>query len=263
LSFIGRRFFNPERAADVPETPMMTKNTHRFELKLGRIGLILFILGISGLLFGVFLLGVTVGKNIDTYPEKMARYLPDRIKTLISRLSQNATAPAVAMREDLKQEKPEPEMDLTFYDRLGKRKADPKSAAPDGIMLQKAPAEAVKEKSPPPEATRPIEPRSAGPVPAIQEPPPIKEKSAVQGKFMVQVVSYQEESKAEALVRKIAAMGYAARTEVTELQDKGKWFRVVMGEFTSRPEAQAAIDALSRKTKGLSCVIRSMASTGN
>jgi len=126
---------------------MMTKNTRRFEFKLGRIGLIFFLLGISGLLFGVFLLGVTVGKNIDTYPEKIARFLPDRIRTLISRMSQDATAPAVAMRDDLKQEKPEPNMDLTFYDSLGKQKADPKGTAPDGMILQKAPAAAVKEKA--------------------------------------------------------------------------------------------------------------------
>jgi cell division protein FtsN len=237
---------------------MMTKNTRRLELKLGRIGLILFLLGMSGLLFGVFLLGVTVGKNIDTYPEKIARFLPDRIRTLISRLSQDATAPAVAMRDDLKQEKPEPDMDLTFYDRLGKRKAGPNSTAPDGMILQKAPAEAVKEKPPPPQATRPIEQKSAGTAPALQKEPPIKEKAAVQGKFMVQVVSYQEKSKAETLVRKIAAMGYAARTEVTELPDKGKWFRVVMGDFSSRPEAQKAVDAVSRKNKGLNCVIRSV-----
>ena len=242
---------------------MMTKNTRRFELKLGRIGLILFLLGVSGLLFGVFLLGVTVGKNIDTYPEKIARFLPDRIKTMISRLSQEATEPAAAIRDDLKQEKPEPDMDLTFYDRLGKRKAGSKGTAPDGMMLRETPTAAVKEKPPRPHATRPIEPKSAGPVPAVQKEPPIKEKSAVQGKFMVQVVSYQEKSKAEALVGKIAAMGYAARTEVTELPDKGKWFRVVMGEFSSRPEAQKAVDAVSGKTRGLRCVIRPAGANGN
>ncbi|MFH1080972.1 MAG: SPOR domain-containing protein [Pseudomonadota bacterium] len=244
---------------------MMTKNTRRFELKLGRIGLILFLLSMSGLLFGVFLLGVTVGKNIDTYPEKIARFLPDRIKTLISRLLQDATTPSVAMRDDLdlKQEKPEPDMGLTFYDRLGKRKAGPKGMAPDGMILQKAPVAAVKEKPPSPQATQPTEPKSPGPAPAVQKEPPIKEKSTPQGKFMVQVVSYQGRSKAEALVKKIAAMGYAVRTEVTELPDKGKWFRVVMGEFSSRPEAQKAVDAVSRKTKGLSCVIRSVDGPGN
>lgn len=218
----------------------MTKNARRFELKLGRIGLILFLLGMSGLLFGVFLLGVTVGKNIDTYPEKIARFLPDRIKALTSRLSKDATEPVVVMRDDLKQEKPEPER----------------------MTLQKAPTDAIKEK-PLPHATRQVDPKSTGTVPAVPKEQPIKEKTAEHGKFMVQVVSYQQKSKAEALVSKITAMGYAARAEVTELPDKGKWFRVVMGEFSSRPEAQAAVDAVSKKSKGLNCVIRSVETTGN
>ena len=46
---------------------MATKNVHVFELKLGKRALILFILGMSCLLFVVFLFGVTVGKNIDVY----------------------------------------------------------------------------------------------------------------------------------------------------------------------------------------------------
>jgi len=218
----------------------MTKNARRFELKLGRIGLILFLLGMSGLLFGVFLLGVTVGKNIDTYPEKIARFLPERIKTLTSRLSKDTTEPVAAMRDNVKQEKPEP----------------------DGMTLQKAPTDSVKEK-PLPHVTRQIDPNSTGPVPAVPKEQPIKKKSAEPGKFMVQVVSYQEKSKAEKLVKMISGMGYPARTEVTELPEKGKWYRVLMGEFSSRPEAQAAVDDVSRKNKGLNCVIRSVEATGN
>ncbi|MBA4395955.1 MAG: hypothetical protein C0394_00985 [Syntrophus sp. (in: bacteria)] len=219
---------------------MMTRNTRKFELKLGRIGVILFLLGMSGLLFGVFLLGVTVGKNIDAYPEKIARFLPERIKTLTNRLSKDATEPAVVMRDGLKQEKPEP----------------------GGMALQKAPAEAVKEK-PSPHATRPVDPKHPGPVDAVPKEPPIKERSAEQGKFMVQVVSYREKSKAEKLVKKISGMGYPVRTELTEVPEKGKWYRVVMGEFSSRPEAQAAVDDVSGKNKGLNCVIRSVEATGN
>jgi hypothetical protein len=52
---------------------MTSKNVRVFELKLGKRALILFILGMSCLLFVVFLFGVTVGKNIDTYPEKYSR----------------------------------------------------------------------------------------------------------------------------------------------------------------------------------------------
>jgi cell division protein FtsN len=221
---------------------MMTKNTRRFEFKLGRIGLIIFLLGISGLLFGVFLLGVTVGKNIDTYPEKIARFLPDKIKKLIS-LSPETSETAVAARDQMKQEKQEPDPDLTFHDRLVKGKQE-------------------KVPSPPPEPVTPeAQPKPAAP--AVEKAPPVKEKPAVREEFLVQVVSYQERSKAETLVKKISGMGYPSRTEVIDLPDKGKWFRVVMGAFSSRPEAQKAVDAVSRKNKGLNCVIRSAEGTGN
>jgi cell division septation protein DedD len=71
-------------------------------------------------------------------------------------------------------------------------------------------------------------------------------------------VAYQQKSKAEALVKRIAAMGKPARMEATELPDKGKWYRVVMGEFSSRQDAQGAVDAVSKKIKGLNGVIRSV-----
>jgi cell division septation protein DedD len=234
---------------------MMTKNTRRFEFKLGRIGLIFFLLGISGLLFGVFLLGVTVGKNIDTYPEKIARFLPDKMKTLIS-LPPDTAAPVLATQDEVKQETPEPDLNMTFHD-LGKRKADTKGMAPDGMFPTKAPAGGGKKRSPlpPPEPVTPaVQPKPA---------PPVKEKQAVREQFLVQVVSYQDNSKADTLVKQISAMGYPARMEMIELPDKGKWFRVVMGAFYSRPEAQTAVDVVSRKNKGLNCVIRSVQGTGN
>jgi cell division protein FtsN len=244
----------------------MTKNTRRFEFKLGRIGLIFFLLGISSLLFGIFLLGVTVGKNIDTYPEKIARFLPDKMKTLIN-LPPDAAEPVMATRDEVKQETPpEPDPDLTFHDTLGKRKADTKGMAPDGMFPRKAPAGGGNEKIPlsPPEPLTPaVQPKSAAPAPAAEKEPPVKEKPAVREQFLVQVVSYQEKSKAETLVKQISAMGYPARTEMIELPDKGKWFRVVMGAFSSRPETQKAVEAVSRKNKGLNCVIRSVEGTGN
>lgn len=55
---------------------MTSKNVRAFELKLGKRALILFIAGMFCLLFITFLFGVTVGKNIDTYPEKFSRGLP-------------------------------------------------------------------------------------------------------------------------------------------------------------------------------------------
>lgn len=245
---------------------MTTKNTHRFEFKLGRIGLTLFLLGMSGLLFGVFLLGVTLGKNIDTYPEKIARFLPDKIRAHIG-LSPDVTEPVAAARDDKKQETPEPDRDLnlTFYDTLGKGKTDTKGLVPDG-MAKKASPEKVKEplaQAPPVPVAPEVQPKAAAPSPVVPKAAPVKEKSVPQGKFLVQVASYQEKGKADALAKKIGAAGYPARTEAMELPGKGKWFRVVMGAFSDRPEAQTAIDSISKKNKGLNCVIRSAGGNGN
>jgi cell division protein FtsN len=186
------------------------------------------------------------------------------MKTLIS-LPPDTAEPVVATQDEVKQETPEPEPNLTFHD-LGKRKADTKGMAPDGMFPTKAPAGGVTEKSPlpPPVVVPPtVQPKSAAPLPAAEKEPPVKEKPVVHEQFLVQVVSYQDNSKAEILVKKISAMGYPAKTEMIELPDKGKWFRVVMGAFPSRPEAQKAVDAVSRKNKRLNCVIRSVGATGN
>ncbi|MEK7826928.1 MAG: hypothetical protein AAB299_04195, partial [Thermodesulfobacteriota bacterium] len=62
---------------------MAAKNRRAFELRLGKLGLILFIGGISLLLFSMFLLGILVGKHMEAYPERysagMAELIYDRL----------------------------------------------------------------------------------------------------------------------------------------------------------------------------------------
>jgi cell division septation protein DedD len=235
----------------------MTKNTHRFEFKLGRTGLIFFIVCFSALLFGVFLLGVRVGKNIETYPEKLARFIPDRIRSLLS-LPPDAGGSSVLARGDSGQEKQEQRLDLTFHDTLGKRKSESKGIAPDSIPADKTGSGGAMEGiATPPASMAPTSPPAAAtPAPSVSEAQPPAEKKAIQDLFMVQVVSYRDKNKAKMLVKNIKALGYPARTEFTEIADKGKWHRVWMGEFSSRAEAQNAIDVISKKFKGLNCVIR-------
>lgn len=230
----------------------MTKNTRRFEFKMGRTGLALFVAGMSIMLFGVFLLGVTVGKNIDAYPGKIAGYLPERFKSMI-RPSPEANVPDVAVGGERKTDKPGSSLDLTFYKTLGKRKPGDQGDPPEGLLLKKAPEDRAEERLLSLPVPAPVQPKAAAPVPAPRQEAPAKPE-----RFLVQLVSYQEKSKAEALVRKITAMGKPARLETTELPDKGTWHRVVMGEFAGRQEAQEAIDAVSRKIKGLNGVIRSV-----
>jgi len=265
---------------------MITKNTHRFEFKLGRVGVILFLLGMSGLLFGVFLLGIMLGKNIDTYPEKIAGFLPDKIKIRIG-LPLDAEKPVIVAGGDRKQQddesrqdqNPEEDPDLTFYDTLGKHKTDTKVMMPEGMILKKESGDdRLKEQSASqPQVTAPAPAMLPGPAIAKPGPqqktlalsPPVskassaKEKEAREAKFLIQVVSYREKNKAEALARKISQQGFPARTEVMELPEKGKWFRVLVGGFPERQDAEKAIGMISKKNSGLNCVIRPVAGNGH
>jgi hypothetical protein len=51
---------------------MAVKNRRMFELKLGKLGLILFVGGMSLLLFSMFFLGIVVGKHMEAYPERFS-----------------------------------------------------------------------------------------------------------------------------------------------------------------------------------------------
>jgi len=258
---------------------MITKNTHRFEFKMGRVGVTLFVLGMSGMLFGVFLLGITLGKNIDTYPEKIARFLPDKIKLRIG-LPLEAATPVVVVGDDRKlpddkalQDKIlDEEPDLTFYDTLGKHKNDTRIMVPEDMIPKKEAAGGVKEQmAVQPQSQNALQASSTTPVkpglqqkepvlPApVQKIPSVKEKEAREVQFVIQVVSYREKVKADALARKIAAQGYPAQTEVMELPDKGKWFRVMVGVFLDRQDAEKALGVISKKNSGLTCVIRPVA----
>ena len=67
---------------------MTVKNRRVFELRLGKVGLVLFISGVSLLLFSFFMLGVVVGKHMEAYPERYAAGIPQiqrRIRFLFLR----------------------------------------------------------------------------------------------------------------------------------------------------------------------------------
>jgi cell division septation protein DedD len=61
--------------------------------------------------------------------------------------------------------------------------------------------------------------------------------------FTVQVLSSQSREKALALVDRLKGRGYPAYIEEADIRDK-KWFRVRVGFFMSRGEAQVLVDKL-------------------
>lgn len=110
---------------------MTSRNLKNFEFKLGKLGLTLFITGMSILLFSVFILGVFIGRDIDNLPGKIATDITGGIKDK----SGSTPASADQSAEPRPEAKPgtqeaamerQPELNLTFYDSLKKKKEEEK-----------------------------------------------------------------------------------------------------------------------------------------
>ena len=209
---------------------MTSKNVRVFELKLGKRALILFIAGMSCLLFVVFLFGVTVGKNIDTYPEKYSRGFGGMMMERLG-WSSNRPEPIATASETAKE--------------TGKAGAD--EIVPEEKKTPVAAPAASDEKRPSPPAAVQTERKA----PAEQE------------KYQIQVGSFKEKGKADELCKNLTALGFSPRVTEIQVPNKGKWIRITLEGFESREDAQKAADGVARKIKGLSCVVLRMGAKNN
>ena len=276
---------------------MAAKNRRMFELRLGKLGLVLFICGMSLLLFSMFFLGIFIGKHMEAYPERFSSGVAGVIRESLF-LSPPQTGKAIPSAETGKRDEPaggEENFGLTFYDTLGGKKG--------GAAVGKA-VDAVKDQPPEKSASLPASPGS----PAMSRPPagsvagmagntaspvaggdgkkpglltdrklaaesaqaipaPIPAGSAAggegirgEGRFEIQVAAYQDRQKAEQTIEKLKPLGFTARAVEKDLPGKGRWFRVIVGGFENREKAKAAVDQITGKIRGAQCVIRS---TGN
>ena len=197
-----------------------------FELRLGKLGVVLFTLGISCLLLVSFIFGVMVGVNFESAPEDIVKSIPRLIKQKIARApEEEVQKQGEGQGEDMKKA-PKGEKDefkLSYFDTLTKK------------------SDAVK--SPELKGTREPAPGSAGKAPAVK------------GKFILQVASLQDRGKAEELRGTLIQMGYDPYVDVVDLPDKGKWYRVKLKGFETREDARRVGAEIERKIKGLQCLV--------
>jgi len=221
---------------------MTSKNVRAFELKLGKRALILFIAGISCLLFIVFLFGMTIGKNIDTYPEKFSRGVPGMLIEKFGWSSNKAETAAAGVAEG-----PKEPVNVEGEEKSGEEKKIP--VAVPGMTEEKQPAAAaLKEK-------KPTKPPVIERVPS--KPAPGKER------YQIQAISLKERGKANQLSKKLTALGFKPKIVAIELPGKGKWYRIILDGFESREQAQKTADSMAKKIKGLNCVIRKIGEKSN
>lgn len=263
---------------------MTSGNVKNFELKLGRTGLVVVIAGMAALLCFTFLFGVEVGKNIDTYPEKISS-LPQQLLALVWRPAKIKVAQKEAENKALQnQPKANEEPDLTFFNTLTNKKGAVKEKTiPDKKPVAEAPVE--QQPLPKPKSDSPA--AAVSPEPAAKKQQPAanvkksdeieakireaetkaaakesKESKEVKGKFVIQAASMRERAKADELNKKIKDMGFKTRIVENNVPGKGKWYRIVVDGFSSKAGAQKAAEKISAKT-GVSGIIKNLNTASN
>jgi hypothetical protein len=241
---------------------MASGNIKNFELKLGRTGLVIIIVGMAALLCCSFLVGVSVGKNIDTYPGKISA-LPQKLLAFVWRPAKIRAAQTAAENKAAQDQPQKPEeLDLTFYNTLtGKKGAVKEQPIPDKKPVVETPAAQLLL----PQPNNDADAVSGAPASEAKKPPAAMSRTAgdqieakikeaegaaavPSGKFSVQVASLRAKTSAAQLSKKISALSYTPRIAENSIPGKGKWFRVVVDGFVSRVDAQTGVEKIFSKT---------------
>jgi cell division septation protein DedD len=246
---------------------MASGNEKNFELKIGKTGIIVVVTGMTMLLCGAFLFGVDVGKNIDTYPGKIAS-LPQKALAMVWRpakmkMAQTATDTSI---------------NLNYHDTLIHKKELPDPVAP-AEKKPEVPAPVADEEIPkgkfhietddhPATAEQNIaenmtakingEIKSGDDGKASREPKDKKDVSkdpAHPDSFIVQVAALKEKSKAEPIHKKVASLGFKPEIVKADLQGKGVVFRVIVSGFDDKLQAQNAAEKINKNT-GEHCIVK-------
>lgn len=125
-----------------------------------------------------------------------------------------------------------------------KQKEEAAAQKKDAQQEQKKESEQKKEKKPEPAKAEKLE-RSTAVVKGPEQKPQAAKKEPVitrspgpKMRYTLQISSYQEKDMAEADVKKMKQRGYAAFIISSEIEGKGKWYRVRVGSFPSRASAE-------------------------
>jgi cell division protein FtsN len=250
---------------------MGSGNIKKFELKLGRTGLIIVIAGMAILLCLSFVLGVGLGKNIDTYPKKISS-APQQVLALFWRPAKVASGQKIMGDKETQPDKGN--MDLKFHNTLTGQKTPSTQQPP---VMEKKPDNAVvtDQKVQPQTPPTVLPPKEIAFLPkekASDQKVTISEKSPVENKskikegqtsvhldvslFLIHVASLRDKEKANQINKTVATLGYSAKVVKVDIKGKGIWYRVIATGFETKAQAQAAVDKISKKIK-TNCIIRS------
>ena len=112
-----------------------------------------------------------------------------------------------------------------------------KQPAPQGVVLEE-----VFKQAPPAPAGTPVVQKDPVPSPAIVTSP----TNGHEAEFAVQVYSFQDHNRADKALENLKAAGYKAYMEVSDLGEKGTWYRVRIGGIENEEKAKAILEEVRK-----------------
>jgi cell division protein FtsN len=225
---------------------MASKNIKNFEIKLQKTGIVIIVAGMAVLLCLTFLLGVEVGKGLDTYPEKISS-LPKKILASISQPAKIDPNSSLDGTED------EEEIDLTIQEKNTQNNLSDEKTIPDKQSLNMKPTKTDQSINNV-EDTK-ITSNNKKEISENKNKKPIAEIKKIEKKYIVHAASFKEKDKAYMFNKKIAELGFKPTIIPVHLKDKGLWYRVIVSGLESKSNAKSAADKIE-KTTGSKCTIR-------
>jgi cell division septation protein DedD len=218
------------------------KARDRVELTLDGRQIASIVVGALVLLGVVFVLGLNVGRQLAVKQLEASR------GDALAALDQPPPAPAVASDS------------LTYHDRLTKERS-PQAEPPVPAQVPAPPAQPAAE--PEPKAMAKVEakvdpkaePKAVARADSKPEPRHDKAEPTAKGSYVVQVAATPSRSEADKLAGKLKE--YSPRVEETEIPGKGRIYRVRVGAFPSKPEAERFLKAFNGKTGSKGLVVAS------
>jgi len=149
--------------------------------------------------------------------------------------------PGVAPQKAATKPQAEPAATSDVKDKPVESDSQPK---PKPLVSTKA-AQAAKSEAKPAVAAKPTRPSA-----------PSVEKTVPRGHYAVQVESSQDRAKAGLQVELLKKKGFASYLEEIQLENRGLYFRVMVGPFRTRAEAVKAQSALAKDSRFAGSYIR-------
>ena len=240
----------PERSRVSAE--QKARKRYRFEWSL--VQLLMFGFGAAVVMAWMFAFGVLVGRDLPLADnaDQSLRGQVVRFMGLPRQGAQNQPEPAAAVEDPGKLLE-----ELDYHKALTEKPESSAEGSPakgDGTAAKKPGAKPTGGES----ANRPNAKTS------VQGERPVDRKEAAASKPTVDgtephtllVASLRSHGNAQKLVQQLRAKGYDPQLDTLDKTDGGRWYRVMVGSFTNREDAQRFVAEFNKREKAQAMVIR-------